>query len=221
MASFVPFRSKNNINHVTVCLQLIYFVLFCCIRLRKNHNYHCEVFHSDTWAWERKDDILLPPGVFLIGSAILACGTIYWQTNEDSILAFDVTLETGGILSRPLQIREDDDSHKFKKLTKYEGRLAFILETHQDTYEILMMKMENKNKNKEAVWETRSVISMDSIKKDYPFFCPHPIAFSSVDIALMTKGNYDAIFYKFPHDIVKKESFAAIQDVFAFRSDFD
>ena len=156
--------------------------------------------------------------MFLIGSAISACGTIYWQTSEDSVLAFDVTLETGGILSRPEQIREDDDSHKFRKLTKYEGRLAFILETHQDTYEILVLK-----KNKEPVWERRTVISMDSIKKDYPFFCPQPIAFSSVDIALMTKGNYDAIFYKFPHDIVKKESFAAIlmDDVFAFRSDFD
>lgn len=192
--------------------------MFCCIRLRNNHNYHCEVFHSDTRAWERKDDILLPPGVFLIGSAISACGTIYWRTNEDSVLAFEVTLGIGGnILSGPEQIREDDGSYKFKKLTKYEGRLAFILETHQDTYEILVMKKENK----EPVWERRTVISMESIKKDYPYFCPNPIAFSSVDIALMTRGNCDAIFYKFPHHIVKKESLDAIKDVFAFRSDFD
>ena len=71
----------------------------------------------------------------------------------------------------------------------------------KDVYEIWV--------NKNGLWQKRVVMDMEVLKNEYPFCCPHPIAFSSVDIALVMKGNYNVQFYKFPHKVLKKECFAS------------
>lgn len=188
-----------------------------CIRRRdyETKNYHCEVFDSDTRAWQKKDDISLPWNVFSKGSAIFWGGAIHWLASNDTILAFDVGLEIYTIISLPMHMCKNNH-YRQKILTKYKVRLPFICEIqtpgcNYGTFEIRVIE--------DYMLERRFVMGMEGIKKERLYRFYYPIAFSSDDMALMMDGD-GVMFYRFPHNVVKKYDFSA-SEVFAFRSDFE
>ncbi|KAJ4845304.1 hypothetical protein Tsubulata_037768 [Turnera subulata] len=182
------------------------------VRLSKPCNHHSkrhflvlsEIFDSASGDWKRSNDIKLPMLDFLNdGLPILANGAIHWLTNSGMILAFDVRSEQWELIALPEVVGDRQDSC-YKKLAKYEGRLA-ILNGSVDKVEIWVL--ENYVQNS---WKLKEEVNSGSAIDLY-----------ASDVVLLL-GQFSLTLYNFRHGSstsvsINKHFF--VHEVFPFHSD--
>jgi F-box interacting protein len=111
---------------------------------------HCEIFSSETCAWKRLENVLLPWCEFLSWEpAISTCGSLHWLMTNHEIFAFSADTESWEIFDLPFPLCKE---HYFKhmKLVDYSSRLAMLC---MEESSMQLWVMENSKAKKETEYK--------------------------------------------------------------------
>jgi F-box interacting protein len=172
---------------------------------------HCEIFSTETWAWKRLNDALLPWGEFLSWKpAVSTCGALHWLVTKNKIFAFFVDTESWITFDLPFRLCKEN-YFEHTKLVEYSGRLAMLCIEESSTHLWVMEDYDTK------VWSKRQTMSIEAVHG------ASPLRFDNSDIALM-QGFCSLILYNFKtcnSNVCKLRIDDDPNEVFPFQSDFE
>lgn len=140
-------------------------------------DYHCEIFDSEIWEWE-KIECASPHGetikISCTSTGVTIGQSVHWLTLNDGVLAFDVKKRC--FLSFPLP--EAVESCEGKQLVEYEGELGLICmwKGGGGTEMELWVAAEEAGWQR---WRRRMVVDVTGVKD------PQPIGFCSSSVVFM------------------------------------
>lgn len=123
---------------------------------------------------------------------------MYWLTNNDSVLAFDLAMETHSEFSAPTAELSNDEGYEKKRIVEYNGKLGFSCEYKSE--KLLLWWLEDR---RNSTWKMKKVVRIDKAEKRL-------IGCSLADMALM-------IGYRL--QVYERSGLYYPMDVFPFRSD--
>ncbi|XP_059441765.1 F-box protein At5g49610-like [Corylus avellana] len=175
---------------------------------------HCEVYSSETCAWKRLGNVLLPWIEYLRWEpAVSSCGALHWLMTNHEIFTFFADTESWEIFDLPFPLCKE---HYFKhmKLVDYSGHLAMLC---MEDSSMQLWVMEDSETKK---WSKRQNISIKAIQEVERY--PRPVSFESSDIILI-EGFCRLILYNFKSCSVNVRkigiNFDQSTEIFPFQSD--
>ncbi|XP_041002903.1 F-box protein At5g49610-like [Juglans microcarpa x Juglans regia] len=178
--------------------------------------YRCEIFDSETWAWKRLKDVLLPDGKFIgFEPAVSACGVLYSLMPDNEIFAFYEDTESWTTFELPFPLCKKD-YFKHMKLVEYRGRLGMLC-----MGENFMMQLWVMEDHDMKIWSKRETISIEALRDVETHTVP--AAMHSTGVALM-RGYSAVVFYDFKSgrpsiNVCKVGKF--FDAIFPFQSDLE
>ncbi|XVF88865.1 hypothetical protein PTKIN_Ptkin19aG0084900 [Pterospermum kingtungense] len=156
--------------------------------------FHCELFDSSTWSWNRLNDVILPWDEFFnTKPAISAYGGLHWLTSnkeKNNILSFYADQESWELVSLPDSLCQRGQWNSVN-LAECEGKLTLIcVKPEFDFVELWIMK----DFFGERVWSKRHTVNLKAFNQENGHSSAN--SFYNADTLLMI-GIYIAIFYNF------------------------
>ncbi|KAG6735039.1 hypothetical protein I3842_01G300600 [Carya illinoinensis] len=178
--------------------------------------YRCEIFDSETWAWKRLKDVLLPYGKFIgFDLAVSACGVLYSLMPDNEIFAFHEDTESWTTFELPFPLCKKY-YFKYMKLVEYRGRLGMLCMGENFIMQLWVMEDHDMK-----IWSKRETISIESLREVETHTIP--AAMDSTGVALM-QGYSALVFYdvKTGRSInVCKVGIKPLDAIFPFQSDLE